>query len=370
MVDSSDFPFRGSTMHISEGIIIGYPAAAYTAGGLALMGLGTWRMKKFTAKFPDKKPLIGMGGALIFFVSLIPLPAFTGTCSHPCGTPLIAILMGPFVGIGLAGITLLLQAAFFAHGGFSTWGANLLTLGFAGCVTGWLTFRGARKLGLPLWLGGGLAGLLGDFAVYSMSGLILAWTLVHAPSPQYNFTGYLAAIYAAYLPTQLPIALAEMVVTGLALQYCFKQRPEVLEELGVIKPKMRTPIINLMALFMIFCLAEVWLDLATPALAQPGLQAVSQPSANFVLASESKSGFIGMDEAVNKHMSKAAGIQVREPYIDLESKGDAWNALLLLGGGISGFILGRYWHLLFSSNKNPKMFSTISQGQANHSKKS
>ena len=178
-------------MHISEGIITGYPAAAYTAAGLALMGLGTWRMKKFAAKFPDKKPLIGMGGALIFFVSLIPLPAFTGTCSHPCGTPLIAILLGPAIGIGLAGIALLLQAAFFAHGGFSTWGANVLTLGLAGCVTGWLTFRGARKLGLPLWLSGGVAGLLGDIMVYAVSGLILAWTLVHAPTPQYTFKGYL-----------------------------------------------------------------------------------------------------------------------------------------------------------------------------------
>ena len=94
-------------MHISEGIITGVPAAAYTAGGLALMGWGAWAMKKFVAKFPDKKALIGMGGALIFFVSLIPLPAFTGTCSHPCGTPLVAILLGPSIAIALAGIALL-----------------------------------------------------------------------------------------------------------------------------------------------------------------------------------------------------------------------------------------------------------------------
>jgi cobalt/nickel transport system permease protein len=72
-------------MHITEGIITGVPAAAYTVGGLTLMGWGARSMKKFAAKFPDKKALIGMGGALIFFVSLVPLPAFTGTCSHPCG---------------------------------------------------------------------------------------------------------------------------------------------------------------------------------------------------------------------------------------------------------------------------------------------
>ena len=338
-------------MHISEGIITGYPAAAYTAAGLALMGVATWRMKKFAAKFPDKKPLIGMGGALIFFVSLIPLPAFTGTCSHPCGTPLIAILLGPAIGIGLAGIALLLQAAFFAHGGFSTWGANVLTLGLAGCVTGWLTFRGARKLGLPLWLSGCAAGLVGDFMVYAGAGLILSVALVHAPTPQYTFKGYLLAIYAAYLPTQLPIAIGEMVITGLALQYTFKQRPEVLEELGVITPK--TPLHSLASLLLIFCLAGAGLGVATTALAALGPQVISPPAAQEVLASKATPGYTGMDEAVNEHMSELAGIKAREPYINLESQGDVWNAMLLLGGGISGFILGRWWHLLFSDKKQP-----------------
>ena len=225
-------------MHISEGIITGYPAAAYTAAGLALMGLGTWRMKKFAAKFPDKKPLIGMGARSSFFVSLIPLPAFTGTCSHPCGTPLIAILLGPSIGIALAGIALLLQAAFFAHGGFSTWGANVLTLGLAGCVTGWLTFRGGESwvAVVAIRLRGRAIGGHGDLCRVRFDPLRGPGACAHSP---YTFKGYLLAIYAAYLPTQLPIAIGEMAITGLALQYTFKQSPEVLEELGVIPQKPR-----------------------------------------------------------------------------------------------------------------------------------
>jgi len=104
-------------------------------------------MKAFVKKAPENRPLIGMGTALVFFVSLLPIPAFTGTCSHPCGTPLIGILLGPVIGIALTGISLLLQAAFFAHGGFSTWGANVVALGFFGCGFGWGTFRLARRLG-------------------------------------------------------------------------------------------------------------------------------------------------------------------------------------------------------------------------------
>jgi cobalt/nickel transport system permease protein len=350
-------------MHISEGIITGAPAAAYAAAGLTLMGLGTWRMKKFAARFPDKKPLIGMGGALIFFVSLIPLPAFTGTCSHPCGTPLIAILLGPSIAIALAGIALLLQAAFFAHGGFSTWGANVLTLGLMASLGGWLTFRGARKLGLPLWLAGGAAGLVGDILTYAAAGLILSVALVHAPTPQYSLKGYLAAIYAAYLPTQLPIALGEMALTGLALQYVFRQRPEVLEELGVVDRRMTRPSLGMTGLCLIFCTLTL-LALGVPAVADSkGLEAANPPAAAESTAAakeEPKSGFKGMDEAVNEHMSEAAGLKAHEPYINLEGQGDVWNAVLLIGGGTAGFIMGRWWHLLFGGKK-PSTLSTDQQ---------
>ena len=58
-----------------------------------------------------------------------------------------------------------------------------------------------------------------------------------------------------------------------------------------------------------------------------------------------------MDEAVNEKMSENAGLKVHEPYINLESQGDVWNAVLLFGGGIAGFILGRRWHLLFGGKK-------------------
>ena len=128
-------------MHISEGIITGVPAMAYTAVAVGLVAYGAKKMKDLVKENPEKKPLFGMAGAFIFFLSLIPIPAFTGTCSHPCGSPLIGIMLGPWIGIALTGLTLLLQAAFFAHGGFSTWGANVITLGVGGAFFGWLSFR-------------------------------------------------------------------------------------------------------------------------------------------------------------------------------------------------------------------------------------
>ncbi|MGD8341337.1 MAG: energy-coupling factor ABC transporter permease, partial [Gammaproteobacteria bacterium] len=220
-------------MHIAEGIIVGVPAVLYTLAGVALIGIGAARMRKFALELPEKRPLFGMGAAIIFFVSLIPLPAFTGTTSHPCGTPLVAVLLGPWIAIALTGLSLLLQAAFFAHGGFATWGANVIALGFFGCVFGWGTFRLARALGLPIFVAGCAAGLVGDVMVYAASGGILGITLANGPDAQYLFANYLSVIFAAYAPIQIPIALGEMLVTGFALRHALKQRPDVLRELNV-----------------------------------------------------------------------------------------------------------------------------------------
>ena len=339
-------------MHITEGIITGTPAVLYTAAGFVLVGYGTTKMKKFVTSFPEKRPLLGMAGALIFFISLLPLPAFTGTTSHPCATPFIAILFGPAVAIALTGGSLLLQAAFFAHGGFGTWGANVVALGLFGCLSGWLTFSLARKTGFPLWASGFAGGLIGDVAVYMSSGLILARELANAPTPQYPFSGYLTVIYAAYLPTQLPIAIGEMVITGLALQYIYKQRPEVLVDLGLIKPVSvpsgKSGNIALSTLFLAAALLIMPGDHAFAANEQGDPEKIE--ASHVQIPSKTKS-FSGMDEAINEKMAEDAGIKPKDPLIDTESMGDLWNAILLVAGGICGFVLGRWWHLI-SKKKN------------------
>ncbi len=314
-------------MHIAEGIITGTPVVGYTLAGVVLVGWGIRGMKKFARCNPEKKPLLGMAGAFIFFMSLLPLPSFTGTCSHPCGTPLAAIIMGPAVAIALTGISLLLQAAFFAHGGFSTWGANVIALGFFGCVFGWGTYRIARMIGLSVRTAGFLGGLIGDIMVYIASGLVLGVTLSNGPSPQFSLGGYLSAIFLAYLPTQGPIAISEMLLTGFFLYYVYSQRPDVLQELNVLKSTKKV-------------VAALMVVIAT-ILATPVKSVKAQTQI------EKKTSFTGMDEAVNERMAENAGRPAHDPYLDTESMGDLWNALLLMSGGICGFIIGRGWNKVF-----------------------
>lgn len=328
-------------MHISEGILTGPSFWATTVAGAAVMAWGISDMKRFAREQPERKPLLGMAGAFIFLVSLIPIPAYMGTCSHPCGTPLAGILLGPGIGAALSGFSLFLQALLFAHGGFATLGANILALGVGGAVGGWLFFKLGRKLGLPLLAAAALGGLMGDVLTYLISGCILGGHLaLVAPQPQYSFAGYLAVILAAYLPVQGPIALAEMVVTGIAVRSISRQRPEVLEALGVVS---RATVVLLLVLGMTAGFAGLPSEAraAGPAAVETeGASKAAKPGS-----------YTGMDEKVNEAMAESAGAKPHDPYINLEDKGDIWNTMLLAGGGLAGFIIGRWWHLLFIRQK-------------------
>jgi cobalt/nickel transport system permease protein len=327
-------------MHISEGILTGPSVVITAAGGVLVLAWGARSMRRFAAEQPSRRALLGMAGAFIFLVSLIPVPAFTGTTSHPCGTPLAGILLGPGVGAGLAALSLLLQASFFAHGGFSSLGANTISLGLLGAGVAWLAFAGGRRVGLPLWAAAGLGGLLGDLATYAGTGGILAAHLAFvAPDPQYGFGGYLGAIYAAYAPTQSLIAAGEMAVTGYAVQAIARQRPGVLESLGVLGRKAAT--------------AVVLLGLGLASLAPPFATVALAAEVSAPVEPAGEQGFTGMDEAVNEAVAAAAGAPARAPFIDLESMGDVWNTVLLGAGGLAGFVIGRWWHLLFGRPEEP-----------------
>src|ERR1035437_10275312 len=99
-------------MHISEGILTGPSMAATLAAGGLAVAWGATRLDKLIQAEPERKPLLAMAGAFIFLLSLTPFPAGPGTTTHPCGTPLAAILLGPGPTVVLASLALLLQALF------------------------------------------------------------------------------------------------------------------------------------------------------------------------------------------------------------------------------------------------------------------
>ncbi len=127
-------------------------------------------------------------------------------------------------------IALLFQALFFPHGGLTTLGANTLTLGVFGGFVGWLIFRGLRTAKVSLFWSGLFVGLLGDIIIYIGTSIQLALA-IHGVHP---LSEVFWAIFAAFLPTQAPLAILEGLFTGFVLKYIAEHRPDILIMLKVI----------------------------------------------------------------------------------------------------------------------------------------
>ena len=105
-------------MHISEGILPFDWAALWFVVAAPFVALGLYKLKKLSRADLSFKPLVGLMAAVVFIISCMPIPVPTaGTCSHPCGTGLSAILLGPFISVLVAAAALLIQALFLSHGG-------------------------------------------------------------------------------------------------------------------------------------------------------------------------------------------------------------------------------------------------------------
>jgi len=218
-------------MHISEGLLPAGYAIAYGAAASIFVGKGIYNYYKESKVKPMYKQLTGVFTAAIFIISLMPIPVpITGTCSHPAGTPLAAIFMGPMLTSFMSMIGLLIQALFLAHGGLTTLGANTLTMGVFGGLVGWLLFKGCRTMGLSLFVAGLIAGLIGDLSVYVGTSIQLALA-IHGDTSVWTVFW---SIYGAFLPTQGPLAVVEGLFTGLTLSYMAKIRPDILYSFKVI----------------------------------------------------------------------------------------------------------------------------------------
>lgn len=221
-------------MHIGEGILpVGW-AAAWFAPAAVFVLKGIREIQRRAREVPITKPFLGVLGAAVFIISLLPIPVpIAGTTAHPAGTPLAAILVGPFISTVLAGVALFLQALFFAHGGLTTLGANIFSEGVVGSFIGYAVFLLAKRGRLPLFWTGVLVGFLGDLSVYLTTSLQLALALHgHQPVLEAMFT-----FFAAYLPAQLPLAILEGVFTGLVLRFVAECRPDILSRLRIWVPE-------------------------------------------------------------------------------------------------------------------------------------
>jgi cobalt/nickel transport system permease protein len=130
-------------MHIPDGFI-----NAGTSAGAALIAAGgvTVAVKKTSRYLDDRQvPLAGLTAAFVFAVQMLNFPVAAGTSGHLLGGALAAILVGPWAGALCLTVVLIVQA-FFADGGITALGLNVLDMGFVTALGGYAIFTGLRRV--------------------------------------------------------------------------------------------------------------------------------------------------------------------------------------------------------------------------------
>ena len=195
-------------MHISEGVL---SAPVLLAGGVAAAAGVAVGMAKMREEDIVKTAVLS---AALFVATLIRVPVGFSAV-HLILNGLAGLLLGWQVFPAFA-VALVLQATLFGFGGLTTLGVNILVLALPGALC-YLLFHRAARSAPPrraFWIGAAT----GAFAIV-IGGLLLATVLI---STGEEFT----LIAGTVLLAHLPVMVVEGFVTGAAVSFLVRVRPE------------------------------------------------------------------------------------------------------------------------------------------------
>ena len=212
-------------MHIMEGFLPPAWCAVWGALCIPFLVKGFFSIKKKIAGSSKMLLLLAMCGAFTFVLSALKLPSVTGSCSHPTGVGLGAVLFGPSAMSVIGIIVLLFQAILLAHGGLTTLGANTFSMSIAGPFVAYGLYYLLKRLKVSAAVAVFFAAFIGDLLTYVVTSLQLA---VAFPDPSGGIVVSAVKFLGVFAVTQLPLAVSEGILTVIVYQGIKKySRPEL-----------------------------------------------------------------------------------------------------------------------------------------------
>lgn len=219
-------------VHVPDGFInapVSLAAGVVAAGGLALCLRGARR------ELDDRTaPMAGLTAAFIFAVQMLNFPVASGTSGHLLGGALAAILVGPYTGALCVAVVLLVQALFFADGGITALGVNIVNMSLVTVVVGYLIFSGLTKV-LPL----SKASIVGSAfvaALVSVPVSSLGFVLFYALGGTTDVS--LSAVTTATVGVHVLIGIGEAVITAMTVASILAVRPDLIYGLRTKAPEL------------------------------------------------------------------------------------------------------------------------------------
>lgn len=210
-------------MHVPDGFINAVTSVG--TGVVAAGGLG-YSLRRAGRALADRHvPLAGVTAALVFALQMVNFPVLPGVSGHLLGGALAAILLGPWTGAVVVSVVVLVQALFFADGGISALGVNVLNVALVTALVAWPVFRSLMRL-LPKTRWAAMAAAM----VASLASVVagaFAFVLEYAlggvgGAPLGTVLGAMTGVHAL-------IGVGEGLITATALGTVLAVRPDLVE---------------------------------------------------------------------------------------------------------------------------------------------
>ncbi len=207
-------------MHIPDGFLS--PSATVVAALLAFVGMAV-ALQKLQMSIGDRiVPLVGVTAAAIFAGQMVNFPLIGLPASgHLMGGVLAAVLLGPWAGILALTAVLIVQCLVFGDGGLTALGANVLNMAIIGSGVGYILFDRLRRL-LTGPRGTVIAAAVASWFAVTLSAI--AFSIEMAVGGEFEFT----TLAALMLMVHAVIGLGEATITGLAIAWLVRVRPELI----------------------------------------------------------------------------------------------------------------------------------------------
>lgn len=208
-------------MHVPDGFInapVSLATGLVAVAGLAVCLRGAQR------ELDDKTaPLAGLVAAFIFAVQMLNFPVAVGTSGHLMGGALAAVLVGPYTGVLCVSVVLLVQALFFADGGLTALGTNIVLMALVTAVVGY-TITVLAQAVLPK-VRGSLVPAAALGALVSVPAAALVFVLLFALGGNADIP--LSEVVAGMTGVHVLIGIGEATITGLTVGSILAVRPDL-----------------------------------------------------------------------------------------------------------------------------------------------
>lgn len=129
-------------MHIPDGVLDPVALTVTGVAAVGAVGAAGWTMRRGSPRIASA--LFGAGAVLA--AHLVDVPLYGAHTGHLVGGALLAIALGPWLGLVTMTAVLAFEAFVLGDGGVAALGANVVIMGVVGVLVGWAAYRGVLRL--------------------------------------------------------------------------------------------------------------------------------------------------------------------------------------------------------------------------------